>query len=180
MACFLHATFWHYFFNALFMAYFMSVIEKSLGAIYTLILFLLSGFCGNMISSAITSTPLRISIGASTGLFGVMAYLSGYFVLNYHAFNKPSLQSMRKGLIAVTVIVTALILFIGISTDTNSVIDGSGHFGGFLIGLFLSVGVPKTVVNPVTTYEERVRKIGLIGFGGITGIFFIVFLCRKF
>lgn len=153
--CFLHANFWHLLFNLIFMAYIMCPMEKCLGKLKLATIYLTSGFFGNLISCVMSSDPSRIIVGASTCLFGVLAYLPGYFLLNFNAFDKPSLKNLRLGLIVITSIIVVLILVVGMGGDSKSTIDSNGHFGGFIIGLSLSLFVP----NPVNAgaYETKLK-----------------------
>jgi rhomboid protease GluP len=118
-------------------------LERYYGHTRFLLLYVLGGFAGNVLSFTLTPSP---SLGASTAIFGLLA-AEGVFVLrNRFLFG----DNARSALINI-VTIAAINLFLGLRPG----IDNWGHLGGLLGGLaFAWFGGPLFKVAPgVAGYE---------------------------
>ncbi|MBP2098603.1 rhomboid family intramembrane serine protease [Enterococcus rivorum] len=131
---FLHIGWMHFAVNMVTLYYIGSQIESIYGHWRYLIIYLLSGIAGNVLSFALGS-PNSISAGASTSLFGLFG---AFVILGRHFRHNPSVMFM----------VRRYAMFIGLNLVFNlfsSSVDIMGHIGGLVGGLLLAsvLGVPK-------------------------------------
>lgn len=133
---FLHIGWLHFSVNMVTL-YFVGIeVEKIYGHWRYLLIYLLSGFAGNVASFAFSGT---ISAGASSALFGLFG---AFIILGRHFKNNPS----------VSFIVRRYATFIGINLLFNlfsSSVDIMGHIGGLIGGFLVAtvVAVPKRSEN---------------------------------
>jgi rhomboid protease GluP len=99
-------------------------LERNFGHGRFLLLYLLTGFAGNVLSYLFTAAP---SYGASTAIFGLIAAEVVYLLRN-----KGVLQGNVQGVITNRVMILAVNLMLGFS---SSGVDNFGHLGGMLGGL---------------------------------------------
>lgn len=135
-AMFLHIDILHLFFNSYALYIYGPAVEKLFGKIKFLLIYLLSGLVGSILSYAFSPNPAAGASGAIFGLMGALLY-----------FRK------RKRRLFQRIFGPGLILIIGINLFYGFVqpgIDNWGHIGG-LIGGYL-------VANAVGLYKDgRVR-----------------------
>ncbi|KRM68093.1 membrane-associated serine protease [Apilactobacillus ozensis DSM 23829 = JCM 17196] len=142
-AIFLHWDFMHILFNGITL-YFIGVqLESFFGHTRFLLIFLLSGIMGNMVSFAFSNNS--ISAGASTSLFGLFGV---YLMLGENFHNNIFIRSLAKSFSFL------IILNIGIDLMMPNV-DMYGHIGG-LIGGFLYAYVFSLPNNPNISKMKRV------------------------
>lgn len=123
---FFHFNFLHLFFNMYALVYIGLMIENKLGSGKTLIVYLLTGICGGLLSIITYKTAfMGGASGSVMGLFG--AFLA---LLLSHAFEK----NVSRALLISTLIVVAFMLFNGLIGYN---IDNSGHVGGLVFGFIL-------------------------------------------
>lgn len=119
---FLHGSILHIAFNM----YALYVIGPGLELYYGhgrfLILYLLAGFAGNVMSLVFTASP---SLGASTAIFGLIAAQGIFIYRNRFLFGKRS-----QALLGNIVIIVIFNLVLGLRPG----IDNWGHLGGLLGG----------------------------------------------
>jgi len=150
----LHGTILHIALNM----YALYIIGRRLERFYGhgrfLLLYLLGGFAGNVLSFVLTSAP---SLGASTAIFGLLA-AEGVFIFQNRKLFGP--ERTRQALMNF-----GLILFInltyGFMPGTN--IDNMGHIGGFIGGIFFAwKGGPLLQVRGQSPFFDmvNVRKSG--------------------
>jgi len=118
----LHGSFAHIFFNMYALVTIGRDIEMFYGHKRYLVLYLVSGFAGNVFSFLITQSP---SYGASTAIFGLIA-AQGVFIFQNRKFFRNS-----KAMLTNTAVVIGINLFI-VGMIPN--IDNFGHLGGLLGG----------------------------------------------
>lgn len=127
---FLHIGFTHILMNSITLYFLGAEIERIYGAFRFLIIYLLSGIMGNIMSFAFSNS---LSAGASTSLFGLFA---AAIVLGRMYPNNYAIRHMAQGF-------TILIVLNFITGLTSSSIDNWGHLGGAIGGalsaLFISV-----------------------------------------
>jgi rhomboid protease GluP len=127
----LHASLLHIGFNMYALYVLGPDLERHFGHFQFLVLYLVSGFAGVVLSFLLTVSP---SLGASTAIFGLLG-AQGIFV-----YRNQKLFGRRSQLVLRNVVQIALInLLIGLSPG----IDNWGHVGGLLGGaLFTWIGGP--------------------------------------
>ena len=151
-ASFLHIGFMHLMMNMYFLNSIGPVFERLYGEKNYLIIYLLAGLMGNLLTYAF-GDPHTVSAGASTSLYGLFGLALG-IMLNYH--NDEILSSFGASfitVIAINVIYSFLMPGIGIL----------GHMGG-LLGGFLLAGIFPIIsrsLNPTTKILYLVIFIGL-------------------
>ncbi len=174
---FLHGSILHIVFNM----YALYVIGRRLERFYghgrLLLLYLLAGFAGNVLSYVLTPAP---SLGASTAIFGLLG-AEGMFILENRKIFGP-VRTRQE--ITYFVMILMINLVYGFMPGTN--IDNMGHIGGFLGGIFFAwKGGPILAVRGQTPFFDMVdvRKksdvvlasaVVLIGFAIIALIPFFV------
>ena len=125
----LHDTafpFLHILFN-MYALYVLGVsLERTFGRERFLLLYLMSGFSGNVISFIISSQSYSFSIGASTAVFGLIG-AEGIFLIK----NRKVLAGQFGGAIRNVIFVILLNLFV---IGSLPFIDNWGHIGGLLGG----------------------------------------------
>lgn len=131
---FVHFNFSHLFFNMYALAYVGLMVENRLGSAKTLMIYLLSGICGGLIS------VINYKIGFMGGASGAVTGLFGAFLalLVSRSFEKNA----AKAMIISTVIVESLILINGLLGRN---VDNAAHAGGLVSGFIIAY----LLYNPV-------------------------------
>ena len=124
---FLHANVYHIFFNMYALYAIGSQMEKYYGKAKFLIIYIVSGILGSLLSCTLTNNVSVGASGAIFGLFGAMIYFGYKYRTSLDAF-------LRSGIVPVVLINLALGFII-----PN--IDITAHIGGLLGGLLLSYTV---------------------------------------
>ena len=130
---FLHSTssILHIGFNMYALYIFGPGLERHFGSARFLVLYLLSGFSGNVVSFLLSTAP---SLGSSTAIFGLLGAQGAFLYQNRELFGK----SAQRALVNI-ITVAGVNLFIGLSPG----IDNWGHIGGLVGGsLFAWFGGP--------------------------------------
>lgn len=123
---FVHASFFHLFFNMYALAYIGLMVEHKLGVRKYLTIYLLSGICGGVLSLLFHLEVYMVGAsGAIMGLFGAFIAL----LLN-NAFEKNA----TRALLISTVSVTLLMLLSGLRGNT----DNAAHIGGLVSGFLIT------------------------------------------
>lgn len=132
----LHGGLLHIGFN-MYALYIIGVgVESRMGHARFLLLYLVSGFAGNVFSFFFTDAN---SLGASTAIFGLLAAEGIFLYHNRQLFGKRAQRALSN-----IVIIAAVNLLIGMSPG----IDNWGHVGGLLGGLiFAAIGGPRWEVE---------------------------------
>lgn len=124
----LHGSIFHIGFNMYALFSFGVGLERRFGHGRFLLLYLLGGFAGNVLSFLITRDP---SVGSSTAVFGLVAAEGVFLYQNRKLFGAESKQAMGN-----VVSVVAINLLIGFTS--GGLIDNWGHIGGLLGGLIFT------------------------------------------
>ena len=111
-------------------------LERRFGHIRFLLLYLLSGFAGNVASFIFSSAP---SLGASTAIFGLIG-AQGIFIYR----NRQMFAGRARAALTQIVFIAALNLAIG----TMPGIDNWGHVGGLAAGLLFT-----WLAGPILAFE---------------------------
>ena len=112
-----------------------------------------SGIMGNMLSNMVLP-PDSISLGASTGIFGLIGCLGGFMILNWKAMQEQNLA--RSDMCFKISIIMAFLFLMSIAPGTDLFGHLGGLIGGILFGIILPVSAQK---NP---YERKCRIISII------------------
>jgi membrane associated rhomboid family serine protease len=126
-ACFVHAGVVHLAGNMLFLLWFGRAIERAIGPFATIMIYLLTGIGGELLSLA--WNPLRVSVGASGAILGIAGVLVAFF--SYGPL-KPSRTPLFYSRLIVLVIFS---LIVGLLPGT----DNMAHLGGLTSGLLLGI-----------------------------------------
>jgi membrane associated rhomboid family serine protease len=128
-AIFLHGGILHLLMNAWALWIFGPIVERELGRMRFLLIFLTTGVFASAASYAFASQPVQVSVGASGAIFGVV----GAFVSYNYRHRELALAAARlRGLVPFLI----LNLFLSI---TFPLIDWRAHLGGFVAGLAAGV-----------------------------------------
>lgn len=133
---FLHGSILHIGFNMYALLIIGSDLERRFGHGRYLLLYVLTGFSGNVFSFLFSPSP---SLGASTAIFGLLGAEIIFLYQNRQLFGSGARRGLQNVLM-----VAGINLLIGLSPG----IDNWGHVGGLLGGLALTwFGGPKLIVK---------------------------------
>lgn len=118
-----HGSITHVGFNMYALYVFGRNLEYQYGHGRFLLLYLLSGFAGNVVSFVMSTNP---SVGASTAIFGMVA-AQGVFIYR----NRKFFGDRARGILMNIAFILGINLVLGLSP----MIDNWGHLGGLLGGL---------------------------------------------
>lgn len=129
-ATFMHFGFGHLLNNMVMLGAAGQMLEKALGKVKYLILYLAAGVGGCVLSylEMIHSGEYAVSAGASGSVFGIVGALA--WILIVHKGKYETLTG--KGMIGMII----LCLYYGVSEGN---IDNWGHIGGLIVGFILSI-----------------------------------------
>jgi rhomboid protease GluP len=154
---FLHGSILHIIFNMYALYVLGRRLEKFYGHGRFLLLYLLSGFAGNVLSFVLSSNP---SLGASTAVFGLLASEGMFILQNRKLFGPSRTQQMLLNLAVIFIINLAY----GFMPETN--IDNMGHIGGAIGGVFFAwKGGPLLKVTgqpPFLNVEDVRRRVEIL------------------
>lgn len=159
-AQFLHIGVLHLVSNAVIIYYMGQYMEPILGHIRFLIVYLLAGIGGNLLSLAFSSDS-AISAGASTALFGLFGAMTAIGLRN---MKNPLISFLGRQAFVLAVINIALDIF-----APN--IDIQGHIGGFVAGFLLAIVVGDKTMKKYNT-KWRVLALAVL-------IFYVVLTVRR-
>lgn len=171
---FLHANFWHLFFNGFTLFMFGREVEAALGKIRFLVLYFASGTIGGLFQvlaffawpqffAYSASGALITVVGASAGIFGIVAafaMLAPNQMLTMFLFYVLPINLRAKWLLIISLIVTGLGIAFPAKFGGN--IAHAAHLGGILTGMaFIRYGgeLSRNLWGP---FEARRRKRELI------------------
>ena len=119
---FLHGSILHLGFNMYALYVFGAGLERFYGHGRFLTLYLLAGFCGNVMSFLFTAAP---SLGSSTAIFGLLGAQGVFLYQNRGIFGRMAQRSLIN-----LILIAGVNLVIGLSPG----IDNWGHIGGLISG----------------------------------------------
>lgn len=139
----LHGSILHIAFNMYALYAFGPGLERYYGHWRYLLLYLLGGYCGNVLSFLLSPNP---SIGASTAIFGLVA---AEIIFIYR--NRILFGARAKSMLINLAVVVVVNLLLGLQPG----IDNWGHLGGLVGGfIFAWVAGPNYKVQPSQTGLE--------------------------
>lgn len=129
-ATFLHFGFGHLLNNMVMLGAAGQVLERALGKIKFLILYLVAGVggCGLSYFQMLRSGKYAVAAGASGSIFGIVGALA--WIVIVHKGRYETLTG--KGMLGMIV----LCLYYGVSTGN---VDNWGHIGGFIMGFIICI-----------------------------------------
>ena len=147
---FLHAGFFHLLTNLFGLVIFGSMVERTFGTKNFIAIYLAAGIMGNVVSFLAGPNP---GVGASGGVFGIVAAFGVYLLLNRKLLGQMGSQQLTS----IGLIVSINIVFGLVSTG----IDNAAHFGGLLAGGFVAwLTTPRerlfVLQDPVDLGQSRV------------------------
>lgn len=150
-AMFLHIGFAHLLMNMYALYYMGDVFEHLYGSIKFLIMYILMGFFGNLLTFAIND-PMLISAGASTAIYGLFG-LSIAIKVIYKKI--PQLKSFGSSFTSIIVI---NLIYSFINPTVSLVGHVGGLIGGIVVGMIFSISAVKR------HHKKIIRIIGLVLF----------------
>ncbi len=134
---FLHGSVMHIGFNMYALYLLGPTLERFYGHGRFLLLYVLAGFAGNVMSFLMTPAP---SLGSSTAIFGLLAAQGVFLLQNRRYFDQQRTSQALRNI----VIVAVINFIIGLSPG----IDNWGHLGGFIGGgIFAWLAGPRMSVS---------------------------------
>lgn len=129
---FLHVDVKHLFNNMILLALAGAIVENYTGHMFFILLYVLSGFFGNMVSMAyeLRNNLNWVSVGASGAIMGLVGFIVVWIVVNRKTFVKNRSILIRLVLLALFVIQACFF-----QEGANI----AAHLGGFVSGFVLGV-----------------------------------------
>lgn len=164
----IHTNLYHVFSNAIMLIIWASYFEVYLTTRRTPIMFVLSGVLGNLFAASIQGAGSN-SLGASTGIFGIMGAAVGFLAFNW---KNMDYQGSQKNFFMCQLGFILIFSLLFVSSGDNV----TAHLGGLLAGVFVGMFVSVRHISPegqpigLTSYEKTVRNIGI---GGAVIIFVV-------
>ncbi len=154
-AMFLHIGLTHLLFNAYALFIFGVEMERLYGPARFIVIYLLSGLFGNLLSFAVRG-PNILSAGASGAIFGVIGMNLAYFMLHRESLGQMGRQRMMN-----TLLVIGINLVFGFTVPG---IDNLAHLGGLIAGFALGYALAPRyqVVDQYTTAPRLVDSTSLL------------------
>lgn len=103
-----------------------------------MILYIVSGICGNIFTAAIGGGIDTVSVGASTAIYGLISALIGYMIINWKSMSMYS--DRRNSIMCFLCLIIIFLMVFSMNPGTTN-LDVNGHIGGFIGGLFFSLAL---------------------------------------
>ncbi len=131
-AMFLHFGFEHLAYNMFSLIFLGDILETIVGPVRYLIIYLVGGFGGNVLSlfMSVQSGGYKVSAGASGAIFAVMGAFFYIALRNRNSFGKDGMR--RLGIMVVLMIMQGLV---------DRGVDQSAHMGGLISGFLLGIAL---------------------------------------
>ena len=145
-ACFLHFGFQHLLNNMVMLGAAGQILERALGKIKFLVLYLVAGVGGCTLSylQMLYSGEYAVAAGASGAIFGIIGALAWILILH-----KGQYETLTgKGMIMMLV----LSLYYGASTGD---VDNWGHIGGLIMGFLLAIIFYRRTIKKIDFSEQN-------------------------
>lgn len=143
---FVHAGFVHVGFNMMVLAQIGPFMERLLGNISFLIVYLICGIAGALCSLA--WNPYIVSVGASGAILGLYGALIGFLVLRHDSIPRPVLIRLLRGAVV-------FLIYNAVWGFLNAEVDLAAHVGGLVAGVVCGL----VVSNPINAGFTRRRII---------------------
>lgn len=161
---FLHGSILHILFNMYALYIFGPGLERHYGHWRFLLLYVISGYAGNVMSFIFSVNP---SLGSSTAIFGLLGAEGVLLYRNRGVFGGNAQRALGN-----IILIAVINLFIGLSPG----IDNWGHIGGLMGGaLFAWFGGPLLQVEgyypPYHLVDQRGQRAALLAALGVGFLF---------
>lgn len=143
---FVHIGWEHFFFNALTLYFVGQIAEQIWGSRRFLVLYILSGIMGNVLT--LSFTPNAVAAGASTSLFGIFASIA---VVGYFGHN-PYLKQLGR---SYQVLILINLLFNLFSPNVSL----AGHIGGLIGGALCACFLPSNFERQLFKPNQRLLAL---------------------
>lgn len=171
-ATWLHFSLMHIVSNMIFLLLVGSMIEHFYGHLRFLLLYVLTGFIGNLTQANLQANA--VAAGASTALFGVMiaGYVLKHTLRSVQGVNELAYRVSNQ---LIGLFVLNLILDIGQNANSAATVQISilGHLGGALAGLFLGYALRPKIYG---SNGKQLLRTNIFMECGITCIMLILLL----
>jgi len=153
----LHANMMHLFFNIFFQLRIGFGMEKQFGTKKFILLYLICGVLGNMISVAID--PFKLAVGASTAGFGLIGVWMAEILLSWHIMG----PNRDRTLVWILFMLSSVVMMSSVAAN----IDIFGHLGGALAGFLAAVLISDMPERHKPEWYGRARALCATGLGTI-------------
>jgi membrane associated rhomboid family serine protease len=142
------------------------MVEGMIGTKLTAIIYFAGGLGGNLLSA--WANPSSISVGASSGICGILGAFLAYIIVNWKALDYPG--SPRCAMLCFVIMIIIMNLFfggMGSFTGNGENIDNYAHAGGLLVGTFAGMALIHVMEGRrVGKHEKNVKFIGIFSWAG--------------
>lgn len=135
------------------------MVERLLGNLGFIVVYVLSGLCGSILST--WWHPFTVSAGASGAIFGVYGALIAYILRHRGQIPLGTLAALQRTAIAFV----ALNIVFGVQQKG---IDMAAHVGGLLGGLLAGLVVGRPLTEPVAIARRRALSVAAAGAAFVT------------
>lgn len=147
----------HLFFNIFFQLRIGFGMEKQFGTKKFILLYLICGVIGNMISVAID--PFKLAVGASTAGFGLIGVWMAEILLSWHIMG----PNRDRTLVWILFMLSSVVMMSSVAAN----IDIYGHLGGALAGFLAAVLISDMPERHKPDWYGRARALCATGLGAI-------------
>lgn len=126
---FAHADLWHVLFNTFSLVLFAPALERMLGHVQFIVVYLLTGIIANLVTWLI-QPPFYLSVGASGAIFG----LFGIYAAILFLFKQRAPAELKQVMLPLLIISVIMTFF---TANVNITAHIAGLAAGFLIGMFI-------------------------------------------
>jgi membrane associated rhomboid family serine protease len=153
----LHANMMHLFFNIFFQLRIGFGMEKQFGKKKFILLYMLCGVIGNMISVAVD--PFKLAVGASTAGFGLIGVWMAEIFLSWNVMG----PNRDRTLVWILFMLSSVVMMSSVAAN----IDIFGHLGGALAGFLAAVLISNMPERHKPEWYGKARALCATGLGTI-------------
>lgn len=129
---FIHAGFTHLAFNMLALAEIGAAVERRIGSLRMVLLYMVAGVTGSLASAHWNANDIVVSVGASGAIFGLLGV-----VVVFGFLGRPGLSTADGSPLSPKLALITGAVMLGLGTVIP--LDNAAHVGGFVAGLLLSL-----------------------------------------
>jgi membrane associated rhomboid family serine protease len=153
----LHANMMHLFFNIFFQLRIGFGMEKQFGKKKFILLYLICGIIGNMISVAVD--PFKLAVGASTAGFGLIGVWMAEILLSWNVMG----PNRDRTLVWILFMLSSVVMMSSVAAN----IDIYGHLGGALAGFLAAVLISNMPERHKPEWYGKARALCATGLGTV-------------
>jgi membrane associated rhomboid family serine protease len=147
----------HLFFNIFFQLRIGFGMEKQFGKKKFILLYLMCGIIGNMISVAVD--PFKLAVGASTAGFGLIGVWMAEILLSWNVMG----PNRDRTLVWILFMLSSVIMMSSVAAN----IDIFGHLGGALAGFLGAILISSMPERHKPEWYGKARALAATGLGSI-------------